>query len=175
MTKIRLDSGVSTSASLALEPLASKLYASPGIRIVGVVELRHTERLQPAPETDKEPVVKLQVSALELARDDQEDSLRRAMRALFMHRTARGTIDEDGQVELSERTLELAAGELHSLEAARLHTALSHWADYAHRVLHTENITHTELLHELKALVDGLDSALFRDRGDDGEGGVDGD
>lgn len=170
MTKIRLESSVSTSASLALEQLASKLYASPGIRIVGVVELRHTERLQPAPETDKEPAVKMQVSALEIARDEQEDALRRAMRALYMHRTATGTIDEDGAVELSESTLRLAAGELHALEAARLRAALSHWADYAHRVLHTQGITYAEMCAELRAVVNGLDQALRRDRDGDSDG-----
>src|SRR5258705_12591698 len=98
---------------------ARQLYARPGARLVGILELAHVERSQPAPDTDIEPCVKVRITALEVGREEQEHHLREAMRALYLHRTASGTIDETGEVELSGRTLELTGGVLHAVEAAR--------------------------------------------------------
>ena len=161
MTVIRLDSKVSTNAGEALLRHAGRLYNRPGVRIVGVAELAHVERTQPAPDEDKEPSVKLRITHLEIANPEQEDVLRRAMEALYLHRTATGTLGEDGDVELSERTITLTGGELNAVEAARMRVAMRHWADYARRVLSLTNATTVELRHELEAIASGMESVIY--------------
>lgn len=160
MTTLKLDSKMSKTAKAALEPLIGQLYATPGMHIVGVVEFAHDERNQAAPGSDKEEWVKTRIVGLEIANEKQEDALRQAMRALHLHRTAYGTVTEDADVELSERTLELTGNLLHAIEAARLRSAALHWEQYARRVLAVKEATTTELLHELAAIADGLGAAI---------------
>lgn len=88
-----------------------------------------------------------------------------------MHRSAQGTLTEDHDVELSKNTLRLLGESLHAEEAAKRGLVIEHWASYARRTLHTKDITHAELLHELKAIADGLYGALHRDAIDGGEEG----
>ncbi|WP_213452865.1 hypothetical protein [Rhizomonospora bruguierae] len=170
MTVIKLDTKPATNAALALERHAQRLYARPGVRIVGVCELAHVERTQPAPDEDKEPTVKLRVVHLEVANPEQEDSLRQAMEALYLHRSAQGTLGEDGDIELSERTIKLTSGLLHAVEAARRRTAVAHWASYARRALGVPNLATSEIRHELDAVATGLEMVLSPDGGESGEG-----
>lgn len=160
MTTLKLDSKMTTAAKAAIEPLIGQLYATPGMHIIGIVELAHVDRLQVAPGGDKEEFVKTRIVALEVANEKQEDALRQAMAALHLHRTAYGTVTEDADVELSERTLELTGNLLHAIEAARLRSAALHWEQYARRVLAVKEPTTTELLHELAAIADGLGAAI---------------
>jgi len=160
VTVIKIDGKPAANALLALERHAQKLYARPGVRVVGVVELRHVERTQPAPDEDKEQSVKLRMSHLEIAGPEQEDAIRQAMEALFIQRTAQGTLSEAGDVELSERTIKLTGGLLHALEAARLRVAVAHWAGQARRALAVPNITVAEMRHEVDALAAGLEQVL---------------
>lgn len=160
MIAIKLDGKLSAHAGLSLERHAQTLYNRPGMRVVGVVELRHVERTQPAPEEDKEPKVTLRVAALEVANPEQEDALRQAMEALYLHRSAQGTLDESGDVQLAERTLTRTGGLMHAIEAARMRVAVSHFADQARRALSVEQITVAEMRHELDAIAAGLEQVL---------------
>lgn len=161
--KLKLDSKASTAAEDVLGQLARPLYDRPGARIMGIVELTHVERTQPAPDADVEPSVKVRITALEVGRDEQEHHLRDAMRALYLHRTASGTLDESGDVELSARTVELTGGMLHATEAARLRAVVRHWGEYARAVGRSNHqLSASELLHEVAAIADGLDAALYR-------------
>jgi hypothetical protein len=171
MTVIKLDSTLAGNASLALERHAQKLYARPGVRIVGVVELRHVERTQPAPEESKDQSVKLRLTHLEIANPEQEDAIRQAMEALYLHRSAQGTLGEHGDIELADRTIRLTGGLLHAMEAARLQVAVRHWADQARRALATPGATAAELRHELDAVAAGLEAALRPHDEDAGAGG----
>lgn len=160
--KIKLDSSMAPGAAEVLGELARQLYDRRGRSIVGVVELTHDRRLEPAPNSAKEREVVLQLTALEVARDEQEHCLREAMRALYLHRTARGTLNEADEVELSGRTLELAAGMLHALEAARLKAVVEHYAALARQAGATSKpLTISELRHELAMVADGLHAAVF--------------
>lgn len=155
MTTVKIDPKPAANATFALEPLTSRLYANPGMRIVAVVELAHVERTQPAPDEDKEASVKLAIKHLEVARDEQEDHLRKVLRALYLHRTAQGTLDDAGEVELSQRTLELAGGMMDAIEAARLRVAVLAWRDYARQSLQGK-LSNTQLRDELQTIGDGL-------------------
>jgi hypothetical protein len=64
--KLKLDSKMATGPEDVLGQLAHQLYERPGARIVGVVELAHVERTQPAPDTDAESSVKMRITALEV-------------------------------------------------------------------------------------------------------------
>lgn len=160
MIALKLDSKLTTAAGVSLERYAGKLYARPGMRLVGVVELRHIERTQPAPEEDREPGVKLRITALEIANADQEETIREAQRALYLHRNAQGALDEEGDIDLADRTLKMTGGMLHAIEAARHQVAAGHWAEYARRAAAVNNATVAELRHELEAVAKGLERVL---------------
>ncbi|MFV2094853.1 hypothetical protein ACFHW1_05090 [Micromonospora sp. LOL_014] len=165
MTAIKIDGKPAVAAGYALERYGAQLYARPGMRIVGVVELRHVERTQPAPDEDKEASVKLRITGLEIAGPEQEDAIRQAQEALYRHRTAYGTLGEDGEIALSEQTIKLTGGLLDAIEAARMRVAVAHWATAGRRALGVEQITTTEMRHELDAIVSGLESVLTPDAG----------
>lgn len=160
MTALKIDGKPTSSARAGIEGYIPALYASPGKRVVGVIELEHVERTEPAPGADREPSVKVRMSALEIANPEQEDQVRAALRALYLHRTAAGKLTEDGEVELSEQTLERCAGLLHAIEAARLRAVVGHFRTYIASALRVENPSVTELQHELATVGDGLAAAL---------------
>lgn len=170
MTKIKIEGRPAANASLALERFSQKLYNRPGLNVVGVVELRHVERTQPAPDEDKEQTVTLRMTHLELANPEQEDAIRQAMEALYLHRSAQGTLGEDGDITLAERTIKLTGGMLHAVEAARMRVSVRHWADQARRALAVENITVAEMRHELDAVANGLETVLSAGDPDEDEG-----
>lgn len=159
-TKIRLDSKIGGGPSNALEPLVRQIWNKPGARIVGVIELTHVERTEPAPDTDGDPSVKIRMSALEIAGKEHEGAIREVMRAMFAMRTARGTLDEEGQLQLSKGTVERAAGLVTDIEVARLRAGLDIWVDYTRRVAQTQKLTQSELRHEVQNILDGLTGLL---------------
>lgn len=136
MTKIKLESSLSGAADIALEHLRAHIYSRPGMRVMAVVELMHTERTEPAPGEDKEPSVKLGVKFLEVARGEQQDEqLRKVLAILKLQRTAEGTFDEQLQaLELKQSTLEDCADNMAWLETARLRAALAMLADQVGRL-----------------------------------------
>ncbi|MBY8341956.1 hypothetical protein LXH13_06440 [Streptomyces spinosirectus] len=166
MTQMKFDAKVSASAQEALEPHVRPVYATPAARRLFIGEFAAIERTEPAPGSEKEASVKVRIVALELPNEAQEGIVRESLRFLHLQRTARGTLDDDGQLELDESTLRLTGGRLAYLETARLRAALHHWANYSRRVLHTPNLTVTEAMHELKTVADGLAASLNAARDD---------
>jgi hypothetical protein len=157
MTAIKIESKTSSSASNALTRHAEALYNTLGSRRLGIVELARVEATFPDPSEDREPSVRLRLAGLEIATPEQEDNLRQAMLALHLHRTATGTLDEAG-LHLSPGTIEDMPTSLHAAEAARLRVGLVHWAGYARRAMHVENMTLSEARHELDAIAVGLEA-----------------
>ncbi|MGW7355148.1 hypothetical protein ACWGI0_00255 [Streptomyces sp. NPDC054802] len=167
MTQLKFDAKVSASAQEALEAHVRPVYDVPAARRLFIGEFAHTERNQPAPGSEKEPTVRVRIVGLEIPNQEQEGYVREALRFLHLQRTARGTLDDDGQLELDEQTLRLTGGHLAYIETARLRAALQHWASYVRRVLVTPEMTASEALHELKLVRDGLTAALDGPRDDD--------
>jgi hypothetical protein len=160
VTKLKIDGTLGTSANDALSPHAGALYATPGARRLIVGELKHTERVMPAPDEDTEPSCKLRITSLEVANEKQEDALRQVLRVLHLHRTAYGTLTEDQDLELSESTLEDAAGALNAIEAARLHVAIDRWTEYGRRVLSNPKATASEVRREFDTVIKGLEAVM---------------
>jgi hypothetical protein len=169
VTQLKFDAKVSASAQEALEPHIRPVYDVPASRRLFIGEFAAIERIEPAPGTEKEASVKVRITHLELPNESQEGYVREALRFLHLQRTARGTLDDAGQLELDESTLRLTGGQLAYLETARLRAGLAHWATYARRVLHTPNLTVSEVLHEMKTLADGMTAALDGALGDGGD------
>ncbi|MGV4984564.1 hypothetical protein ACVB8X_14175 [Streptomyces sp. NRAIS4] len=169
MTQLKFDAKVSASAQEALEPHVRPLYDQPGGRRMAIIEFAAIERTEPAPGTEKEPSVKVRITGLELPNREQEPAVREAQRFLHLQRTARGTFDDDGQLELTDSTLRLTGGMLAYLETARLRAGLEHWREYAQRLMRGPDLTVTEMRHEMQALADGLTALLntARDHSDD--------
>lgn len=160
MPDLKFDSKVAAAAADALEAHVRPIYDQPGKRIMAIVELAHVQRTQPAPGSDKKASVQVRITGLEIPNEEQERHVREAQRALYLHRTATGTIEETGEIELSDRTLQLTAGQLHAVEAARLRTGLNEWRHYAQRVRHNPDLTAAELAKEIHLIADGLSSVL---------------
>lgn len=161
MTNLKIEAKPAASAAEALEPHVRRLYDQPGLHLMFIGELVHVERTQPAPGTDKLPVVKVRIIHVEIPNAEQEPLLREAQRALFMHRTASGTLQDDGQLELHPDTLRLLAGHLHAEEAARLRVQLQHWERYARRSSTSPSPSMSEVREELRTVADGLHAALY--------------
>ncbi|SEG44568.1 hypothetical protein SAMN04489712_105258 [Thermomonospora echinospora] len=163
MTAIKLDSKLGRSATDALEPHVLPLYGRLGARIVAVLEFEAIERNQVAEDADKDAWVKLRITGMEIPTREQENALREAMRVLYLQRTAFGTLEEDGSIELSEDTLKHAAGVLADIEAAKLRAGVAHWAGRVRRTTGAaKDFTVAELLAEMRQIRDGLDALLDR-------------
>jgi hypothetical protein len=161
MTTLKIVGNPASGAMQALEPHVARMYNIPGVRVMAIIELTHVERVQPAPGADSKPTVRMKVTACEVPNQDQEGAIREAQRALFLARTARGTLDEEGMVELDEETLNMTAGLLMSIETARLRVGLAHWAEYARKLVATSSkLIESEILHEVKTIADGMAAVL---------------
>lgn len=158
--KIKINGALAAGAADSLGRLTSTLYHRPGMHIVAIVDLAHVERTQPAEGEEREAVVTLGIKGIEIANDEQEDTLRKAMRALYLHRTARGTLDEEsGEVELTEQTLRHTAGLLTAQEAARLRVQLAYWANYMEQATRSQ-LTTEQMRAEMTKAAQGMRTAL---------------
>jgi hypothetical protein len=159
-TDIKLDAKLTTSSNDALSDHAKSLYNRLGTTRVGIVELRAVERTTPAPAEDKAPGVKLRIVGLEVAGADQEEIVREAQKALYLQRTARGTLTEDNELEISKETLRLAGRQLHAIETARLRAGLEYWNARTQKVVNSTGLLEGEVRREMKLIADGLKALL---------------
>lgn len=156
MTKMKLEYSIKGQPSDALAGHVERIYANPGATFLSVVEFRHSERIEYSDE-DREPVVKCRVANLEVANTgEQESQVRSLLRALFLQRTAQGTLDDAGEVKLSKQTIELTAGLAMGEEVARLRAVLDHVQTRVHELASTPGM----LESDLRAKVDALDVVL---------------
>lgn len=161
MTTIKIEGKPSAAAANALGRHAEALYHTDGARRLGVVEIARTGRYVPDSGEDKDPSVSLRIAGLEIASPEQEDYLRQAMLALYMHRTASGHVSGVDGLVLDPNTLELTGAMLHASEAARLRVGVTHWADLARRALSVQAMTLSEARHELDAIATGLEALIL--------------
>lgn len=131
MTTLKLDSKLGGNAVI---PLVAKLYNELGTHVMVIAELASVERTEPANAEDRKPSVKIAIKAIEVAHGEQDNELRKAMRALYIQRSATATLDEHFDLRLSQDVIE-NLGEVVSLaETARLRAALDLIADNLMRI-----------------------------------------
>jgi hypothetical protein len=169
VTDLKIGSKPNAGAMSGIEPYVRRLYDTPGMSIVAVVEFRHDMRVQPASGSDTSPSVTLKITGCEIAGADHEGALREAQRALYLIRTAYGTIDEEtGGVELAEETMRRTGGLITAIETARLRAGLLHYVQYIKQVNgNADKYSASEVHHELALVADGLQALL--DQRDDTE------
>lgn len=119
-TRATINSGLAGGdRSAALDRHAPRLYERPS-PIMAVVELVPVDRVMPVDEgSKKDPLIRLRIETLEVATGDADNVLREVARALWLSRTATGTLDGDGDLKLSAQTLETAGSLLAGHELAR--------------------------------------------------------
>lgn len=166
--KLKLASALPSAVIESVQDLVKPLFGKPGMRVVGIVELAHVERLEVAPDEDKEPVVTVGMKMLEIAHGEQVDHLRRAANALYVQRTATGTLDEEvGAFELNKNLLEGLSDDFALRETARLRAAMNHQATILHR-LKVGTFTETDMRKQIAKLHDIVTSVLeFREDDDE--------
>lgn len=160
MTEIKIEGKLPSSAGEAIGEHARPLYDRLGSTRMVIAELRASHRVTPGPGEDKKPTVSLRIAAMEVANKDQEDYIRKAQQALYLARTARGTLTGDGQIELSDDTVRLLGDSLAYEEAARLRAGLEHWATEMARVAATPTLLDGEIRHEVERIKKGLQDVL---------------
>lgn len=160
MTTVKILGKPSTSASEVLHAHAQPLYDKPGSSRIGIVVLKRRFITTPDPGEETEPIINLGMARLEFATPEQEDHLRQALDAMMLHRTAAGTLDDDGQIQLTTATLKAVTDHLDRAEAARYRVGLQHWIDYARAAVRVEHMTEVEARHELHAVAAGLSDLL---------------
>ncbi len=90
---VKFDSKVLTDVAEALEPFATEMFKQRRGRWMAVVELSHVERVEPGPDEDKAPAVKVRVTSIEVAADEiSAGRLRSVQREMYERRTSGGTL-----------------------------------------------------------------------------------
>jgi len=153
--KVKLSANLNSAGNSALDDVVPRLYNHLGMRIIGVVEFTAAERNEIGPEEEGDPWVKLRVSGIEIARDDNEHRLREAFRALKVSRTAYGTLTEDFDVSLADRLMKDLGGDLALGEAARMRTGVVELSHYAQQAAHAD-LTIEGLRKELATIAGAL-------------------
>lgn len=160
MTKMKLDYRLQGQATEALSPHVERIYRDPGSTFLAVVEFRHSERVEYADE-DAEPSVKCRVASMEVANTgEQEGHVRALLRALYLQRTAQGTLDDAGEVKLTKQTIESAAGVSAGAEVARLRGALGWVAEALHAATSNTGLREADLRKALAKVEARLAAAL---------------
>ena len=135
--KATINSGLSGGdRSGSLDAVAARLYERPA-PVMAVVELLPVDRIMPVDgASEKDPVVRLRIEQLEVAPGgSQEDVLRDVARALYVARTANGTLGSDDEVQLAEQTIAQSAGLVRELEVERLRVILDWLCDHVEKVV----------------------------------------
>ena len=169
MTTAKIDSKFSTQVGDALaphvDPLMNNLRAGKveTLHIVGT--LVPSERTEPTPGEEKQPSVKLRLVSMEIPDRDQAETVREVQRALWLSRTATGTLNEEGEVQLAKHTLTDAGGDIAQITAAKLRAGVDQWAKEAHKAV-TASLSASEMWHEMERIRTGL-FVLLGDRPDE--------
>lgn len=133
MTKMNV-SGMSNAAATALEGHVPGFYADDRAKLLIVGELEHMTKTVVGPASNAQPTVNARLNLIEVPSDKQQDEIRNVLRALYLLRTSRGTLDEAaGTVNLdteaqrvAEATSALYVGDALEARAVlrHVHTAL---------------------------------------------------
>jgi hypothetical protein len=165
MTTAKIDTKTSTQVADVLDPHIDALMAHlragkvDTLHIVGT--LVPSERTEPTPGAEKEASVKLRLVSAEIPDPDQVETVREVQRALWLVRTATGTITEDGDIRLAKQTLQHAGRDASHIAAARLRAGVDQWAKEARKAT-TSQLSASEMWIEMERLADGLDTLLGR-------------
>ncbi len=124
--KATINSGLAGGGrSDSLDKYAPALYERPH-SVMADVELMPVDRVTPVDaDSKKDPLVRLMIRSLEVAPGGgAESTLRDVHRALYVTRTANGTLGSEDELAGAEQTLEHAGAVLAEHEAVRMRLVL---------------------------------------------------
>lgn len=162
-TKIKIGKMTSAAAD-GIHPHIRAMYDRPGATMLAVVELEHVERTQPGPASEADASVTCRISHLEVPVGAQVAPVRELQRALYLTRTAKGTLDGDGEVELAEVTVRQTAGMVLATDAAQCRAALRAVRDMAERARRNDKATAGTMAADLEAIEQAITGYLHGHR-----------
>ncbi|MFY7069608.1 hypothetical protein ACOQFV_27435 [Nocardiopsis changdeensis] len=174
MTTPKIDAKITAQVGDVLDPhmdtLMAKARAGQADELLIVGTLRPVERIEPMAGEDKEASLKLRLSSVEIPDVDQAEAVREVQRALWVTRTATGTLDEEGEIRIAKHTLRHAGRDVASLAAARLRAGVEQWQHEAHKAT-VAHLSASEMWHEMERISTGLLVLLGQrpDADEDGE------
>ncbi|OLT27765.1 hypothetical protein BJF83_17430 [Nocardiopsis sp. CNR-923] len=172
MTTPKIDTKLTAQVGDVLDPhmdtLMAKARAGQTLEVPIVGTLRPVERVEPMAGEDKEASLKLRLSSAEIPTPDQAETIREVQRALWLTRTATGTLDEDGDIRLAKITLQHAGRDVASAAAARLRAGVEQWHKQA-RAATVNQLSASEMWNEMERIATGLATLLGHPRDEDDE------
>jgi hypothetical protein len=95
--EVKLDGAAATLEAALTEDQRRGLFEHPGMCVLVIAELRSVTYTGHAKDEDKSPQVKLRMSLVEAARDDEQKfAIAEVMRAMYRRRKMDDTLDEVG-------------------------------------------------------------------------------
>jgi hypothetical protein len=156
MTIMKLDYRLTGAVTDALAPHVERIFEHPGATFMGVVEFRHTSRLELA-DDEKDDEVKCRAVGIEVASPGaQENTLRELQRSLWTVRTADGTLTEENELRLAKQTLDTAGKVLNGVELARLAGALKVYGEQLAAMAGDSSLREADLRRKVGELARGM-------------------
>lgn len=159
-TKIVLDGRMKGQSSEALDRLAEYLYENPGTKLMGITEFGVSFCGEPGPDVQGDRLVRLRLVGCEVGAGDQEHTLRTAQRALWLQRSATGTLTEEGDLQYSQAVLDSLDDHIDASEAVRLRVAMDWLTGKVSELARNNRHDDGHLRREMKKVADVARRAL---------------
>lgn len=159
MTQMKFSYQLGQAAAEAVSEIVDHVYATKGSTFMAVVEFVRKKTLEEE-DPDKENTVWVGVGALAIGAGEQANLLREVQRALYLQRTARGTLDQANELRLAKQTLKDAQGLVSGEEVARLSAWIRLIRDELAAVTADETLDARALRKAADAVVDRASAAL---------------
>lgn len=160
MTVMKFDYRLTGQVTEALAPHLERIYRDKDSEFLAVVNFKHSERHEYS-EEEKDSWVKCRCIGIEIGNPgEQERQLREVQRALYLQRTASGTLAERDELTLAKQTLKSAQGLMSGSEVARLTAYLRALRDAVHDLREDTSLDEKGLREELEHIEDRMSKAL---------------
>lgn len=156
MTQMKFLYKLTGQPAEAVAGVVDRIYGNPGSSFMAVVEFKRKRAVEDE-EDGQDNSVLCRVAGLEVgSQGSQENTLREIQRALYLARTAEGTIGANDDIQLARQTVELASGLVQGEEIARLSAGLDHWAGVARDLASNTGLREMDIRKQLGELAAGL-------------------
>lgn len=154
MTEMKLDYRLNGAAADALAPHIDRIFETPGASFMAVVEFKR-KKIEVEDDEERDSVVRCRAVTIEVGRGEQEHVLRAVQRALYLQRTADGTLDEaeSGELEVADKTIQDAQGLISGHEVARLKAGLDAFIEAASAMAGNDALRPADVRRELGKIV----------------------
>lgn len=152
MTQMKFSYKLGQQPSEAVARIAPRVYEKKGASFLGIAEYVRTKALEDE-DPEKEDTVWVRVENLEIFNGEQEHIARNLIAALYLQRTAQGTLTDADDVAASEQTLNNAQGLITGHELARLKAGLDVILDKVAAIASDDKLRDVDFRRELKKVL----------------------